>query len=782
MAQGGQRRRPRLLAVSGSFRLRRPLRRPLLRPLGPLRQDPRHRRRVTLVRRRLVTRGVGTWVRRRVNSDDDGDDPVNSEPQSGGEGTTAEEMEPQSGSGTGPEEWTSTDAEKFGISSEDEEVDEGHEEVDEMEEMEENDEIDRADDREELGKVGDTEDVEEDDDDEEVEEEEDEVDEVKVEEPESGGYRLAEGDRVVVVMDPGQTLTLHGCCELRCLRGRLELLGFELAPSHAPTELLSPRTHRALSLRALPDPHGDPHGKGDGTARLRQSLTAASFSAGAVERLLRWRRGGDGGAGGGGGGSGVTAGSAVLVLRRLHSPLVRFLSEFSPTPRLLSPSSGDPHRSQGPLHAAGVEEVGETEGIAVSESYRHAIDTIVTACRREEGVHYPVVLVCGKRNSGKSTFNRFLLNSLLNHMSRVQYLECDVGQTEFTPPGCISLHDVTQPLFGPPFGHPREAASCVFYGDVSPERDPSRYVASVRSVVLASGTRRLAPLIVNTMGWVQGNGLALLVDLCRMLRPSHVVQMSPNGVEAQPLTAATLRALHGWETVPEEDSHDRDDDEEDEEERDEEEEEEEDHELLEVVNSFASIKGYRAMPVPSNVLRELSLLAYLSQLQPPGARALWPLHRLPPYEVPLSSVALHCAPGAVAPAHILYALNARVVGLCRAPPGLPLRPSPTVSPNAPLIVHGDLPPCHCYGLGVVRGVDAPRGTLLILTPLAPERLRLVNLLVLGNVPLPPLLLKKQHGVRGELPYVSGLYSVRLAGSGQLRVTRNHKRPGRQAQS
>ena len=27
-------------------------------------------------------------------------------------------------------------------------------------------------------------------------------------------------------------------------------------------------------------------------------------------------------------------------------------------------------------------------------------------------------------------------------------LECDVGQTEFTPPGCVSLHYVTHPLLG----------------------------------------------------------------------------------------------------------------------------------------------------------------------------------------------------------------------------------------------------------------------------------------------------------------------------------------------
>lgn len=30
----------------------------------------------------------------------------------------------------------------------------------------------------------------------------------------------------------------------------------------------------------------------------------------------------------------------------------------------------------------------------------------------------------------------------------VDYLECDLGQTEFTPPGCISLLNITEPLLG----------------------------------------------------------------------------------------------------------------------------------------------------------------------------------------------------------------------------------------------------------------------------------------------------------------------------------------------
>lgn len=33
-------------------------------------------------------------------------------------------------------------------------------------------------------------------------------------------------------------------------------------------------------------------------------------------------------------------------------------------------------------------------------------------------------------------------------VDKLYFLECDVGQTELTPPGCISLHCITEPLLG----------------------------------------------------------------------------------------------------------------------------------------------------------------------------------------------------------------------------------------------------------------------------------------------------------------------------------------------
>ncbi|GJW45510.1 polynucleotide 5'-hydroxyl-kinase NOL9, partial [Tanacetum coccineum] len=50
-----------------------------------------------------------------------------------------------------------------------------------------------------------------------------------------------------------------------------------------------------------------------------------------------------------------------------------------------------------------------------------------------------VCVVCGPANSGKTTFSRHLVNVLIHRYPKVAYMDTDVGQAEFTPPGCLSL-------------------------------------------------------------------------------------------------------------------------------------------------------------------------------------------------------------------------------------------------------------------------------------------------------------------------------------------------------
>lgn len=51
------------------------------------------------------------------------------------------------------------------------------------------------------------------------------------------------------------------------------------------------------------------------------------------------------------------------------------------------------------------------------------------------------------------------MNRFLGHRNgdEVLFIDLDPGQTEFTPPGMISVHVCTEPIFGPNFTHLKDS-------------------------------------------------------------------------------------------------------------------------------------------------------------------------------------------------------------------------------------------------------------------------------------------------------------------------------------
>ena len=153
-----------------------------------------------------------------------------------------------------------------------------------------------------------------------------------------------------------------------------------------------------------------------------------------------------------------------------------------------------------------------------------------------------IVVVCGSKNTGKSSFCRYLVNSLLNAHDSVLYMDTDCGQPEYTPPGLVSLFEVREAMLEPTYmTRYRRPVASYFIGDTSPGSDPELYERSVGALLERSrglepvggrntdsdspgdghvcGRRRRQRqrrvMVVNTHGWVQGLGLDVL---CRFLR------------------------------------------------------------------------------------------------------------------------------------------------------------------------------------------------------------------------------------------------------------------------
>lgn len=78
----------------------------------------------------------------------------------------------------------------------------------------------------------------------------------------------------------------------------------------------------------------------------------------------------------------------------------------------------------------------------IPDNWNQISSKLGSACQESN----PVLLVCGPRKVGKSTFCRFLVNALLNYRDHIVHMDLDPGQTEFMPPGFITLEPVIEPL------------------------------------------------------------------------------------------------------------------------------------------------------------------------------------------------------------------------------------------------------------------------------------------------------------------------------------------------
>uniref|UniRef100_A0A8C2WWB9 Polynucleotide 5'-hydroxyl-kinase NOL9 n=1 Tax=Cyclopterus lumpus TaxID=8103 RepID=A0A8C2WWB9_CYCLU len=542
-------------------------------------------------------------------------------------------------------------------------------------------------------------------------------------------------NHAVLVMQKDQTLCFRGKCLLTCLYGRVEVMGFTIEEGQQSYPLFSPASHCPLTIRALESSDQTRDETTEALPILRKYLQLVSW-----KKLLKK----------------VTSHSSIVLLEPMETPLTRFLSSFTDLSELFSPPMSELMSAvlDTPLNGLGMIPLGKAvEGLEMSKSYRDGLNMVV---REMDGC--AVILVCGTKNVGKSTFIRTLINNLLNHTASVDYLEGDLGQTEFTPAGCLSLSTVRGPLLGPPFTHQCTPEHMIYYGHPSCETDLERYLESLKSLWCRRSRSRATPIIINTMGWVKGFGFQLLVDMIRFLPVSHVIQLSHSGINQCPaVTPEFMKTAHGCQTRPPAQTA-----------------------LSEFTESHSPPRSYTHLIVQSefqgvgrqgtrtNEHRELSLLAYLSQLQSPDPGPIKPLHSLTPYQVPNTAVALgvlHCE---VVPAHMFYAANASLVGLCCLGEKVSSRGGPVLLSQAPI--------CPCVGFGVLRGIDIGRGLYFLLTPVDPSILRKVNCLLLGAISLPSCILTTQPGFEGEMPYVTTDYSFDLTGAGKLRVFKGLTRP------
>ncbi|XP_004705516.1 polynucleotide 5'-hydroxyl-kinase NOL9 [Echinops telfairi] len=551
--------------------------------------------------------------------------------------------------------------------------------------------------------------------------------------------------RAVLLLPLEQSFFFSGICRVTCLYGRVQVFGFTLSPGQPACEAFSAYTNCLLSITAVPYPVPEKSRKEmkrEVRAVLRAHLTLDNRC-----RLMRC----------------FSPLCSIVLLQRLKTPAMEFIISHPGLSCLFLQETETTQRSTceyKTLKAVGIRRNKRKNGHQLTESAFSAVNALVSAvCEESDGC--PVILVCGTQDIGKSTFNRYLINQLLNCIPCVDYLECDLGQTEFTPPGCISLLNVTEPVLGPPFTHQRTPQKMVYYGKTTCKNNFEHYIEIIKYVF--SAYKKESPLLINTMGWVTDKGLSLLIDLIRLLSPSHVVQLSSSRSKYIPnLTPDYVDDTEGFYTkrrtkirnrgfhIPEAENLEFVED-------------ERDspvvfagHKLITVRSEFAFRKTPRNRELHNRVFRDLAVLSYLGKLQASNPKSLSPLHGLTPYQVPFNAVALQIMHADVAPTHILYAVNASWVGLCK------IQDDVRGYVNGPILL-AQTPLCDCVGFGICRGIDVEKRLYHILTPVPPEELRSVNCLLIGAISVPQCVFKNQ-GFEGPLPYVTTDYNFNLPGA------------------
>ncbi|RDB20262.1 Polynucleotide 5'-hydroxyl-kinase GRC3 [Hypsizygus marmoreus] len=406
------------------------------------------------------------------------------------------------------------------------------------------------------------------------------------------------------------------------------------------------------------------------------------------------------------------------------------------------------------------------------------------------GIH----LVKGPKKSGKSTFARTLVNRLLTQYRRVAYLECDLGQSEFTPGGMVALNVVDTPLFGPPFTHLTLPTFAHYIGATTPRSSPSHYLTAVQSALesyrLDIQTPAVAfdapeddtrisgviPLVVNTMGWNKGLGADLTTKIQDTTEPTDIYEVEAPVFDAvwpappprNPLPTPHTAKLHPLQPI-----------------------------ASSVLSTSYSAADHRSLAILSyfHAVFPSSPPTELEQVTATTWNTSLPLCARPPYEVDCAQVfekVILTGAGSedVVPSEVQRVLNGAVVGLVACEPGtldLDVSMSSTSTDAIPYTQGFPVPSPStsvCHGLALIRSMSPASSQMHILTPLPHQALAKCRVVVKGELDLP---VWGMLDFRGDGDDVAGVEKGRVpylqwgkgegVGAERRRVRRNLMRRG-----
>ncbi|KAF8654881.1 hypothetical protein AX16_003342 [Volvariella volvacea WC 439] len=322
---------------------------------------------------------------------------------------------------------------------------------------------------------------------------------------------------MLLALAEGESVTFLGNYSLAVLQGSISLLGTPV--SH------SDRLHDIFAVRSAPLPVLE-WASSEGTSHVPKQLPTALRDF--IQRP-----------------------AAILLILELRSGiegLGKVVKTFDPA-FFVSPSPE--------FESIGLQmlthQLKDTHPFVSPDSWTTALKSLTESS--DAGIY----LVKGAKRSGKSSFSRLLLNRLLTRYKRVAFLECDLGQSEFTPAGMVALNVISKHIFGPPFSHPSLPSFAHYIGSTSPKSSPAHYLAAIQALIesyrldirspllddspsSSDLITDVIPLVVNTMGWTKGLGADLSRQVEEIIEPTHIFEFDALPEPGWPAQYRTLWA------------------------------------------------------------------------------------------------------------------------------------------------------------------------------------------------------------------------------------------------
>lgn len=151
------------------------------------------------------------------------------------------------------------------------------------------------------------------------------------------------------------------------------------------------------------------------------------------------------------------------------------------------------------------------QGDPIPRSWRDALEAVW-------GMDRGPILVVGGPDSGKNAFSIMAANGFIERAGRALVIDADVGQCEIGPPGTICASRAGSAMSSLSELSPELS---IFIGRVSPHGVEERIIRGIGVLIerLSGGPAA----IVNTDGWLEGDGVPYKARMIEELRPGLVV-------------------------------------------------------------------------------------------------------------------------------------------------------------------------------------------------------------------------------------------------------------------